>query len=104
MRRIRVRTDGLTQSQREYEYAWGKGFLAGRKKENLHWKDQVHKLQRDILSLQTTVEQKLYEEAVRTDEAKDLAKQLNDVWNKLFKAERARDAWRKQVRELTHGT
>ena len=64
----------------------------------------MHKLQRAQESLQATVDQKLYEEAVRIDERDELEKQLMDVWDKLDKAEKARDAWRKQVRELTHGT
>lgn len=64
----------------------------------------MHDLQRQIESLQATVDQKLYEEAEHENTLEHYQERINSLYEEKHKAEQARDAWRKQVRELTHGT
>ena len=101
MRRIRVRKDGLTSEQREHKKYYEEGFSAGQKKENLRWKKKVQELQRKLEYLEKVIAEKLNEEAKWGNEMKLLQEHLFNTMDKLHKAEEARDAWRKQLRELS---
>lgn len=101
MRRVRLRADGKSAAERDYDFAYKKGYDNGRLEQQVGYLDQIRDLKQEVKSWNTSYDVVVMKLSLCEDEVEQLQDRNSELYEQLDKAERARDAWRKQVRELT---
>ena len=103
MRRVRLRRKPKSVEELAYDLAYKEGYDAGRLEQQVGYLDQINDLKRNVRSWNTDYDKCAMKLCDSQAEVEDLQEKNSTLYDHLYTAERARDAWRKQVRELTFG-
>lgn len=103
MRRVRLRRESKSGEELAYDLAYKEGYNTGRLEQQREYTRQISDLKRDVKSWNTDYDAMAMKVSLCEDEVAQLQENNSELYERLDKAERAREAWRKQVRELTFG-
>ncbi len=101
VRRVRLRRKPKSAEELAYDLAYKEGYDAGRLEQQVGYLDQIGDLKRDVRSWNADYDKCAIKLCDSQAEVEDLQEKNSILDDRLYKAERARDAWRKMVRELT---